>query len=82
MVTSLRYYRNKCGKTQKQVADEVDISLRQYIRYEKGDSDLSIVKKSVILAIVAALGVDLEKLFKDGHVRYMFEKDGEGEGEE
>lgn len=82
MVTSLRYYRNKCGKTQQQVADEVDISLRQYIRYEKGDSDFSIAKKSVILATAAALCVDAEKMFNDGHVRYMFEKNSEEEGEE
>lgn len=66
-VSALAHYRDKCGKTQKQVADEVGISLRQVQYYENPASTrLGDAKYSVVERLAEAVGVTPDKLVKGG----------------
>lgn len=56
----LRMAREKQGKTQQQVADLANISLKSYQRIEKGDQDPSV---SVAILIARAVKSTVEKLF-------------------
>lgn len=73
-VTALFYYRNKLGKTQQQVADEVGISLRQYQRYEAVNSTLSDTKIYVIEKIASVLNVSIDKIYDGVKVVYKTAK--------
>lgn len=73
-VTALFYYRNKLGKTQQQVADEIGISLRQYQRYEAVNSTLSDTKKYVIEKIASVLNVSIDKIYDGVQVIYKSEE--------
>lgn len=56
----LRMAREKQGKTQQQVADLANISLKSYQRIEKGDQVPSV---SVAILIAKAVKSTVEKLF-------------------
>ena len=56
----LRSRREQQGKTQQEVADLADISLKSYQRIEKGVQDPSV---SVAILIAKALKSTVEKLF-------------------
>lgn len=57
----LKNRRNKLGKTQLQISQEVGIDIRQYQYYESGEREplVSTAKK-----IAQALGAPIEELFK------------------
>lgn len=60
MNTRLREAREKCGKTQQQVADFAGISLKSYQRIEKGEQDPAV---STAKLIAKALKSTVERLF-------------------
>lgn len=64
-ITALAFFRNKAGKTQQAVADEVGISLRQEQAYESTSrSALGDAKYSVVVALAAAVGARPEDLIE------------------
>jgi len=71
--TALSSYREKAGKSQQQVADDVGISLRQYQRYESVTSTMSDAKFSVIKKIADVFGIGVEDILKNGQVVYFSE---------
>lgn len=73
-ITALKYYRKASGKTQKEVAEYVGMSLRQYQRYEAIDSALGDAKKAVVEKIAECIGVDAKKIVHQSLVQYMDEK--------
>ncbi len=60
MNTTLREQRERQGKTQQEVAEIANISLKSYQRIEKGVQDPSV---SVAILIAKALRSTVEKLF-------------------
>lgn len=60
MNSRLRERREQQGRTQQEVADLADISLKSYQRIEKGVQDPSV---SVAILIAKALKSTVEKLF-------------------
>lgn len=71
-VTALAYYRQKLGKTQQQVADEVGISSRQLQNYENTRfSSLGDAKFTVVAKLADALGVQPSDLVKNGLAVYI-----------
>lgn len=56
----LRMAREQQGKTQQQIADVANISLKSYQRIEKGEQDPAV---SVAILIAKALKSTVEKLF-------------------
>ena len=60
MDNRLREAREKCGKTQQQVADAVGISLKSYQRIEKGEQDPAV---STAKRIAKTLKSTVERLF-------------------
>ena len=60
MNTRLRERREQQGRTQQQIADLANISLKSYQRIEKGEQDPSI---TVAKLIAKALKSTVEKLF-------------------
>lgn len=71
--TALYFYREKSGKSQQQVADEVGISLRQYQRYEAVTSTISDAKFTVVKKIADVLDISVEKILKNGQVVHVSE---------
>lgn len=67
-ITALKYYREKTGKTQKEVAYEIGISIRQYQRYEAVDSTLGATKLPIIEKVAEVVGVTADDIIKDGIV--------------
>lgn len=65
-ITALLYYRKKLGKSQKEIADEIGISLRQYQRYESMNSTLHDAKMLVIEKVAQVLGVEVKDIY-DGY---------------
>lgn len=61
-ITALKYYREKSGRTQQEVADIIGISLRQYQRYEAIDSSLGDTKRAIIEKIAETVGVKADDL--------------------
>ena len=70
-ITALRYYREKSGKTQSEMAEEVGISLRQYQRYESVDSSLHLAKGVIIDKIAEVVGVTVSDLIDHGTVKLI-----------
>ncbi len=56
----LRMAREQQGKTQQQIADLANISLKSYQRIEKGEQDPAV---SIAILIAKALKSTVEKLF-------------------
>lgn len=54
--------RNKLGKTQQEVANEAEISLRQYQRLEAGKSLVDKMAVSAGIRLAEALNTTVEKL--------------------
>lgn len=73
-ITALRYYREKSGKTQPEVAEESGISLRQYQRYESTDSSLHLAKRAVVEKIAEIIGVTANDLVSASGVRMKKEE--------
>ena len=67
-ITALRYYREKSGKTQNEIAEAIGISLRQYQRYESINSTLPNAKKAIIDRIAEEVGVKPSDLIKYGSI--------------
>lgn len=65
-ITALKYYREKTGKTQQEVAYEIGISLRQYQRYEALNSTLGLTKRPIIERVAEVVGVTADDIIKDG----------------
>lgn len=57
-VSMLKEHRLDLRMTQKQVADAVGLSLRQYQRYERGDLDLAIAPFQLGVALCEVLKID------------------------
>lgn len=64
--TALQYYRKKAGLSQKEVADAVGMSLRQYQRYEAPVSGLGDAKKAVIEKIAEVVGCTMNDIICNG----------------
>lgn len=56
--------RNRLGKTQQEVANEAEISLRQYQRLEAGKSLVDKMAVSAGIRLAEALNTTVEKLVK------------------
>lgn len=67
-ITALKYYRERAGKTQQEVASEVGISLRQYQRYENINSSLGDTKYAIIEKIAETVGVNAGDIVSNGIV--------------
>ena len=62
----IRKQRTFLGLTQQKVADELEISLQQYQRYEYGDRDLRKIPMELGLKICYLLGLDpFELIFEE-----------------
>ena len=61
----LREQRTFLGMTQQEVADELEISLQQYQRYEYGDSDLHKIPMELGLKLCYLLEIDPFELIFD-----------------
>lgn len=62
--TALCYFRKKLGKTQTEVAKELEISLRQYQRYESIDSHLGYASKEMQKKVADAVGVSVSDIIE------------------
>ena len=58
--------RNRLGKTQQEVANEAEISLRQYQRLEAGKSPVDKMAISAGLRLAKALNTTIEKIIAEG----------------
>ena len=58
----LKYYRQRAGLTQKQLADSAGISLRTLQDYEQGRKPLDKAAASTVLILATALGCKMEDL--------------------
>lgn len=67
-ITALKYYREKIGKTQQEVAYEIGISLRQYQRYEALNSTLGLTKRPIIERVAEVVCVTADDIIKDGMI--------------
>lgn len=67
-VTALKYFREKSGKTQSEVAEALGMSLRQYQRYEQINSSLGNAKRVVVEKIAEEIGVSVPDIIKDGMI--------------
>lgn len=66
-VTALADFRERSGKTQQQVADEVGMSRRQLQKYEAPyGTNLGEAKYSVVERLAKAVGTTTDKLVRDG----------------
>ena len=59
-LNNLKYYREKCGLTQQQVADALNINRSTYTYYEKGKTEPSI---NTLQKIMLLFNIDFDKLY-------------------
>ena len=64
METYLKLYRRKLGKTQKELADEVGISVRTLQQYEQRQKNINNASALTVIRIAKALGVRPEVLLE------------------
>ncbi|GHU59954.1 hypothetical protein AGMMS49975_28260 [Clostridia bacterium] len=62
--------REKIGLTQQQVADEANIKLRQYQRYESGERNLSSASFDIARRVLEALKLDMSSYARGDHSIY------------
>lgn len=67
-ITALKFYRENSGKTQKEIADIVGISLRQYQRYESLNSTLATANITIVEKIANIFSVNITDLINHGTV--------------
>ncbi len=60
-----KYYRNKKGLTQEELAEKLDISWRQMQRIEKGKSNPSIQTLKKLVMVLEISDEDLAKYIKE-----------------
>lgn len=59
----LRYRRMMLNHTQRQAADQAEISLRQYQRFESGESDIFNAPLYIACRVIEALGMDISDFY-------------------
>ena len=62
--SSLLDLRNRLGKTQQEVAEEAEISLRQYQRLESGESSVGMMSTSAAIRLAGALNTTVDEIAK------------------
>jgi len=65
-LNNLKYYREKCGLTQQQVADALNINRSTYTYYEKGKTEPSI---NTLQKIMLLFDVSFNKLYPQDIIR-------------
>lgn len=59
----LRYRRRMLNHTQRQAADQAEISFRQYQRFESGESDIFNAPFYIASRVIEALGMDISDFY-------------------
>lgn len=70
-ITALKFYREKSGKTQTEMANAIGISLRQYQRYESTGSALGNANRIVVEKIAKILSIATEDIVDQGLIKMV-----------